>query len=404
MSPGRLLATADRFGPGTAGQPQNVSLYVSDDNGTTWAFQSWVLQMYWANLFQLPPPAPQGDVYLLGTGGSGSGAPIRISKSTDGGLTWPPAQAATLFTGTAGPGPYNASGFNTGPTPSLLASDGRVYRAMELFPEPHRWGTDYQACLISVPQSGADLLDPASWTISAPLPFDVQWLPAAWRSVPTSPGYLEGNAVEGPSGEIYNVLRLNSLPAPGNFAVVLEYDKAANALEFRAVVALPGGHTKFVIRRDPATQLYLTLSNNNTDAAYTDQRNVLTLCYSRDLFNWTIVGTLLRDDTGLSANDSVRYTGFHYVDWQLDGDDLLYLVRTAYRGAVSYHNSNRITFKRLAGFRQYLPPSGTNLSAAALVELDPTASGFVVRPLAAGAMAFTDRTCVPLRCIKLSRE
>jgi hypothetical protein len=132
---------------------------------------------------------------------------------------------------------------------------------------------------------------------------------------------------------------------------------------------------------------------------YADQRNVLTLCYSEDLFNWTIVGTLLRDDTGLSADDSVRYTGFHYVDWQLDGDDLLYLVRTAYRGAVSYHNSNRITFKRLAGFRQYLPPVGTGGSnatapAAALVKLDLTASGFVVRALAVGALAFTDRTCV----------
>jgi hypothetical protein len=265
-SAGRLLATADRFGPGSSGQPQNVSVFVSADNGTTWTFQSWVLQMYWANLFQLPLPAPQQDVYLLGTGGSGSAAPIRISKSTDGGVTWPPAQAATLFTGT--PGLYNASGFNTGPTPSLLASDGRVYRAMELFPPPHRWPTDYQACLVSAPQQSADLLDPASWTISAPLAFDVGWLPVAWRSVPTSPGYLEGNAVEGPGGEVYNVLRLNSAPAPGNFAVVLEYDRAANALEFRAVVALPGGHSKFVIRRDPATRLYLTLSNNNTDAAY----------------------------------------------------------------------------------------------------------------------------------------
>ena len=62
--------------------------------------------------------------------------------------------------------------------------------------------------------------------------------------------------------------------------------------------------------------------------------------------------TLLHDDTGLAPQDSVRYTGFHYVDWRFDGaDDIVYAVRTGYRGANSYHNSNFITFKRLADFR-----------------------------------------------------
>jgi hypothetical protein len=35
--------------------------------------------------------------------------------------------------------------------------------------------------------------------------------------------------------------------------------------EFDRLLYLPGGHTKFVIRRDPATKLYFTLSNNNTN-------------------------------------------------------------------------------------------------------------------------------------------
>jgi hypothetical protein len=52
--------------------------------------------------------------------------------------------------------------------------------------------------------------------------------------------------------------------------------------------------------------------------------------------------------------DSLRYTGFHYVDFELDGDDLACLVRTAYRGANSFHNSNRITFHRVVNWRQYL--------------------------------------------------
>lgn len=76
-------------------------------------------------------------------------------------------------------------------------------------------------------------------------------------------------------------------------------------------------------------QLYFTLSNNNTDPAYTDQRNVLVLCVSKDLNTWTILRTLLADDTGLAPTDSVRYTGFHYVDWQFDGadgEDIIYAV------------------------------------------------------------------------------
>lgn len=52
---------------------------------------------------------------------------------------------------------------------------------------------------------------------------------------------------------------------------------------------------------------------------------------------------------------SAAYTGFHYADWHFDGRDIIMLVRTAYRGAVSYHNSNRITFLRLPDWRHALP-------------------------------------------------
>ena len=58
-----------------------------------------------------------------------------------------------------------------------------------------------------------------------------------------------------------------------------------------------------------------------------------------------------------SHQESVRLTGFHYVDWQFDGDDLIYLVRTAYAGAHNFHDANRITFHRLDGFRSLLGPT-----------------------------------------------
>jgi hypothetical protein len=101
--------------------------------------------------------------------------------------------------------------------------------------------------------------------------------------------------------------------------------------------------------------MYVTLSNPNTIATAADQRNILSLCTSIDMRNWKEQKILLMDDTGFSSQDSIRYTGFHYVDWQFDGaDDIIMAVRTAYRGANSYHNSNRLTYKRIANWKKLL--------------------------------------------------
>ena len=84
------------------------------------------------------------------------------------------------------------------------------------------------------------------------------------------------------------------------------------------------------------------------------QRNVASLIVSDDLWNWRIVKTLLRDESGLSPEDSIRLTGFQYTDWQFDGDDIIYAVRTAYRGALNFHDSNRIIYCVLKDFRSLL--------------------------------------------------
>ena len=119
-------------------------------------------------------------------------------------------------------------------------------------------------------------------------------------------------------------------------------------------VDLPGGHTKFTIRRDEQTGIYVTLSNGVEDVEHPSNRAALSMYSSKDLWAWQHCKTLLADDSGLSWQDSARLTGFQYVDWQFDGEDILYLVRTAYDGAHNYHDANRITFHRLQGFRDLL--------------------------------------------------
>jgi hypothetical protein len=119
-------------------------------------------------------------------------------------------------------------------------------------------------------------------------------------------------------------------------------------------IVLPGGHTKFTIRRDKQTGTYVTLSNGVDDVEHSSNRAVLSLYSSKDLRTWQHCKTLLDDDLGLSWRDSAQLTGFQYVDWQFDGEDILYLVRTAYDGAHNYHDANRITFHRLTRFRDLL--------------------------------------------------
>lgn len=205
--------------------------------------------------------------------------------NSDGGLTWPPSEGRILFNTTS------TYGFATGPTPSLLAH-GRVFRAIESSDFGKPWGECFGATLISAPVT-ADLLDPVSWTMTPPLRFNRSWVPPDFGPM-DNPGYLEGNAVLGPDNRVYNLLRFNDRPGNlGNKAILLSLNETTNTLAFERIIDLPGGHTKFVVRHDPQTNMYFTLSNNNTDILFADQRNVLCFCASPDLINWHILDVLL---------------------------------------------------------------------------------------------------------------
>ena len=235
----------------------------------------------------------------------------------------------------------------------ILVHHGRLYRAFEDC-EHAAWGRGFKSLVLSAPEE-ADLLDAHNWTMSTPLAFDPAWLPAAWPKL-DNPGWLEGNVVADPQGTLWNILRVHSAPLADKAAMVrvlddgrsLAFDPAAGFIDF------PGGMTKFTIRRDPVSGLYLTLCNNNTDPAAPAQRNILSLAVSADLRSWRLICRLCEDDTGLPWNLSVKLTGFQYADWQFDGDDLVYLVRTAYRGAHNFHDANRMVFHRLKRFRTLL--------------------------------------------------
>ena len=346
---GALLATHDYFGVGCPrnheGEEALTSVYRSEDDGSTWTNVTHLMNAYWSNLF-----LHGGHVYLLGV--SQQYGSILIRRSTDGGFTWThPADEKTglLFRGGFYHDPPN---YHCAAMPVLKAK-GRLYRAFEDC-DPLQWGRGFKSLVISAAED-SDLLEASSWTMSNKLAFDEAWVPEKWGQL-ENPGWLEGNVVLSPEGELWNILRFHSKPLVDRAVKVeirdegrrLSFDPADGFLDF------PGGMTKFTIRQDSETGIYFSLVNNNTDPAWPAQRNILSLYASENLVDWQPLKTLLNDDTGLSAEDSIRLTGFQYVDWQFDGNDLIYLVRAAYRGAIRYHDSNRILYCTEKNFRKLL--------------------------------------------------
>lgn len=344
---GSIVACHDYFyeEPSGIDHPRLTGIYRSTDQGKSWQNISQIIGAFWSTLF-----IHQDALYLLGCDRCyGS---IVIRRSTDGGYcwTWPlDAQSGLLFAG--GPA-MNPPNYHGAPVPVAIHR-GRIFRAFEDNATGH-WPTGFLAAVISAP-ADADLLHAANWRMSNKLAFDPTQVPADWGD--HGPGFLEGNVIADPDGKLWNIMRISTEPYSDYAAMLaLTPDGKTLSLDYgRDIIRLPGGTHKFTIRRDPETGIYLTLSNNNTVPGFASQRNILSLSASRNLRDWQVLQTLLCDDSGLREEDSLRLTGFQYADWQFDGEDLLYLVRTAFRGSVRFHDSNRITFHTLKNFRKLYP-------------------------------------------------
>ncbi|MCK5740448.1 hypothetical protein KAH55_14760 [bacterium] len=150
-----------------------------------------------------------------------------------------------------------------------------------------------------------------------------------------------------------NILRYHSTPEWGK-AVMLEIDPdhPEAAPQFRKIFNFPGGMSKFTIRYDPVSQKFWSLVNPVTKGVPA-QRNVLSLTVSPDLEQWQLVADIWNyaDADDYSGQEWDMKIGFQYVDWQFDGDDIIFASRTAFNGAHNFHNANYLTFERIRDFR-----------------------------------------------------
>ena len=320
LEDGHLVASHDLFGGG--GTQDFTRVFRSDDNGETWKHIADVDRAFWGKLF-----VHKARLYLLAC--SRQNGDLLLHHSPDGGETW----ASPVF--------LAAGSYHKAPVP-IIVHRGRLWTCVEA--QTGGWPAGFQAVALSVPDN-ENLLDRRNWTVSDPLPYNSDWLPKGWEIAQSAQGFLEGNAVVDPKGNLLNILRYHVSPYHGK-AVVLNISMEGDSLSFNRVIDFPGGMTKFTIRQHPESGVYWSLANRVTDPTKPAMRSVLTLISSRDLDNWTLVRDVLRDDREIAP----QYVAFQYVDWLYDAEDIIFVSRTAYNGAHNYHDANHMTFHRIRNF------------------------------------------------------
>lgn len=308
-------------------------VFESKDNGEKWK-KIAEMKCCFSGLFM-----HRNDLFLMGTDKDFN---CIIRKSMDGGHSWtnPTEDTTGLIRFSDAEKGYHTSAV------SVIVAKGRIWRPYEVYPKHGKWG-DFEALVLSAPVD-ADLLDAESWRTSTRMSVDVAW-GKEYRC------WLEGGAVLSPEGEILNILRVDrrdietaAIMHVSDNGVSVSFDPEKDFIEF------PGGCKRFVIRYDEKSKRYWSLTNwvpekfkgYNTERA----RNTLALVSSTNLKKWTVNKVVLQDD-------NIEKSGFQYVDWVVDGKDIVLASRTAFFDGVEFannqHNSNFITFHRVKGFREF---------------------------------------------------
>lgn len=326
LSDGALLASMDVY---ATRMPQNLTLiFRSDDDGATWHYVSELMPCFWGKMF-----LHKGDLYMLAV--TTEYGDLVIGKSTDGGKTF--SAPVTLLRGSGGK--EGAVGIHKNPQ-NILRYGGRIYETLE-------WGSwrnpeYYHAAMVMSCDENDDLLCAENWHFTPPVKHDLSWDGAAPDG---GKGNIEGTLCIAPDGKLYNYMRYQTAEKK-ILAYAVDTENPDAPITYSHAVAFPGNLSKFMIKYDAVSEKYYSIVCRRIDSPPT-RRNLLSLLVSDDLKDWTVVCDLL--DYRHSDIDKI---GFQYVDFEFEGEDILYLCRTAINGANSFHNSNYSTFHRVENFRK----------------------------------------------------
>ena len=325
---GYLLASMDLF---EADAPQNLTLiFRSDDDGKSWHYVSELMPCFWGKMF-----IHKGELYMLSC--STEYGDLLIGKSTDGGKTF--SAPVCLLRGSGGKKGH--AGIHKNPQ-NIVFFNGRIYQSLE-------WGTwankEYcHAAMVMSIDENADLLDPENWHFSEPKVFNPDDAPEI-SHLPKCNMTIEGTLAVSPEGKLLNIMRFGNHDSLAICYQVNTSDPDA-PLTYSHCIKFPAHRVKFMIKYDEASKKYYTICNYMFEP-HISNRNVLSLMASEDLKNWKLVKHLydFRDEDP----DKI---GLQYVDYEIEGKDIIYLCRTAMNDARNFHDANYSTFHRIKDFRK----------------------------------------------------
>lgn len=338
---GTYVASHDEFGPkSTEFRSAKTRIFQSKDKGATWTQVATIDGQFWSNLF-----VHNGELFIMGTNKHHGNFIIR--KSDDKGYTWTIPYHKTK-------GLILEGEYHTAPMPMTI-HNGRIWRALEYATAPTtQWGKRYSAMVISAPVD-ADLLNADNWQKTNSLPYDSTYLDGKFGA------WLEGNAVVDPKGNMLDILRVGVPIGHDEYAAIVNISADGTTASFdpqTGFIKFPGGSKKFVIRYDKKSKRYWMLTNYvSPDLKHKNPasvRNKQALCSSKDLKEWDIHQIVLEHPEDI-------YHGFQYLDWLFEGDNIIFVSRTAYDdekgGARNNHDANFMTFHRIENFRKLVKKS-----------------------------------------------
>ncbi|NLD87303.1 MAG: hypothetical protein GX633_03495 [Clostridiales bacterium] len=333
LSSGAIVASMDLY---AGKEPQQLSLvYRSEDNGKTWEYMCELYPCFWGKLF-----THKDKLYMLSA--STEYGDLLIGCSEDEGRSF--SMPTVLLRGTSG---FKHKGIHKNPQP-VFHHEGRLWCTLEW----GSWTSGAHAAMCMSIDAEDDLLKAENWHFTPPVPYDETWPGTAKGK---SPGCIEGCMVLSPEGfggregrTLLNIMRYhieNCTPSFG-LALAMRVEGIDEPLQYERTIPFPGNHSKFMIKYDEASGRYYSLVSYLTEE-HPEGRNHLALISSPDLINWEKVRDVF-DFRHLPASE----VGFQYVDFEIEGDKILYLSRTAWNGAHNFHDANYSVFGCIEDFRK----------------------------------------------------
>ena len=322
---GRLLSSMDVF---EGGRPQNLTLlFSSDDNGETWHYLTELFPCFWGQMFV------RGErLYMLSV--SDEYGDLLIGASDDEGKSW--TMPTVLYRGAASP---HERGLHRAPM-RIHEAYGRLWTDVEYGSwEKHEMNN----AVLSAPADCPDYTDPSVWCMTDFWRHPIFAETAApGETVPGIIGGIEGNLITAPDGTLYDFLRYARKQC---LLLRVDPDNPENQPVYARLVDIGINPSKFDLQWDAESGYYYALCSRALDEPATN-RNLLSLFRSPDLINWECV----RDIIDAKSMDPAM-TGFQYVSFLIEENDILFLSRTAWNKPHNFHDSNYQTFHRIENFR-----------------------------------------------------